>query len=107
MTNLFGDFYNAQFPHYLFALEQVNPVCVVISKTFPGNRQNEEVFQRVFWASLLSIEGFRYCRPILTINGTHLYRKCKGIIMIVMGCDENNQLSHLAFALCESENVDS
>ena len=44
---------------------------------------------------------------MLTIDGTHLYEKYKGIIMIVMGCDGNNQLFPLAFALIESENVDS
>ena len=65
------------------------------------------VFQRVFWTFHPYIEGFKYCCLILTIDGTHLYRKYTGIIMIVMGCDENNQLFSLSFALCEGENVDS
>ncbi|KAL6318547.1 hypothetical protein AAG906_000625 [Vitis piasezkii] len=68
--------------------------------------QNEEVFQRVFWAFHPSIEGFKHCCPVLTIDGTHLYGKYKGTVMIAMGCDGNNQLFLLAFALTEGENVD-
>ncbi|RVW70446.1 hypothetical protein CK203_058335 [Vitis vinifera] len=36
LTNLFGDFYKsyAELPHFFIALEQANPGCVVISKTF-------------------------------------------------------------------------
>ena len=109
LTNLFGDFYKsyAKLPHFFGALEQANPGCVVISKTFPGNMQNEEAFQRVFWTFHPSIEGFKHCRPVLTIDGTHLYGKYKGTVMIAMGCDGNNQLFPLAFALTEGENVDS
>ena len=106
---MFGDFYKsyAKLPHFFGALEQANPGCVVISKTFPGNTRNEEVFQRVFWAVHPSIEGFKHCRHVLTIDDTHLYGKYKGTIMIVMGYDKNNQLFSLAFALTEGENVDS
>ncbi|KAL6316794.1 hypothetical protein AAG906_021094 [Vitis piasezkii] len=99
LTNLFGDFYKsyAELPHFFIALEQANPGCVVISKTFPGIMENTEIFQRVFWTFQPSIEGFKHCRPVLSIDGTHLYGKYKGTLMIAMGCDGNNQ----------GENVDS
>ena len=42
-----------------------------------------------------SIEGFNHCRPILSIDGTHLYGKYKGTLMIAMGYDENNQLFNI------------
>ncbi|RVW90032.1 hypothetical protein CK203_035857 [Vitis vinifera] len=73
LTNLFGDFYKsyAKLSHFFGVLEQTNPECVVISETFPGNMRNEEVFQRVFWAFHPSIKGFKHCRPVLTIDGTH------------------------------------
>ena len=58
-----------------------------------------EVFQRVFWAFHPSIEGFNHYRPILSIDGTHLYKKYKGTLMIDMGCDGNNQLFPLTFAI--------
>ena len=67
---------------------------------------NSEVFQRVFWAFHPSIDGFNHCRPILTIDGTHLYGKYKCTLMIAMGYDGNNLLFSLAFAITEGENID-
>ncbi|CAH9115786.1 unnamed protein product [Cuscuta europaea] len=64
-------------------------------------------FQRVFWAFKPSIHGFKHCRPILTIDGTHLYGKYKGTLLVAMSCDANNQIFPVAFAVVESENGDS
>ena len=44
---------------------------------------------------------------IRSIDGTHLYEKYKDTLMIVMGCDENNQLFPLAFAVTKGDNIDS
>ncbi|RVW75856.1 Serine/threonine-protein phosphatase 7 long form-like [Vitis vinifera] len=73
LTNLFGDFYKsyAELPQFFIALEQANPGCVVISKTFRGIMENTEIFQRVFWAFHPSIEGFKHCRPVLSIDDRH------------------------------------
>ena len=68
---------------------------------------NTEIFQRVFWSCKSSIEGFEHCRPVLNIDGTHLYGKYKGMLMIAMRCDGNNHLFPLAFAITEGENIDS
>ena len=89
------------------ALVQVNPGCVVTWKTFDYHMHNTEVFQCVFWAFHPSIEGFNHCQPILSIDGTHFYGKYKGTLMIVMGCDGNNQLFPLAFAITKGDNIDS
>ena len=106
---LFGDFYKsyAELPHFFITLEQANPGCVVISKTFPGIMENIEIFQRVFWTFQPSIEGFKHCRTVLSSDGTHLYGKYKGTLRIAMGCDGNNQLFPLAFAITEGEKIDS
>ncbi|KAL6324769.1 hypothetical protein AAG906_018296 [Vitis piasezkii] len=61
------------------------------------------IFQRVFWTFHPSIKGFKHCQLVLSIDGTHLYGKYKGTLMIVMGCDGNNQLFPLAFALREDQ----
>ena len=61
-------------------------------------------FRRVFWAFAPSIEGFKHCRPIMSIDATHLYEKYKGKMMIAMGIDGNNQILPLAFAIVEEEN---
>ena len=68
---------------------------------------NTETFQRVFWSFKPSIEGFKYCRPVMSIDGTHLYGKYKDTLLISMGYDGNNPLFPLAFAIIEGENTDS
>ena len=72
------------------ALEQTNLGCVLTWKTFDSHMHNIEVFQHVFWAFHPSIEEFNHCRPILSIDGTHLYEKYKDTLMIAMRFDVNN-----------------
>ena len=109
IRHLFGDFSQSytELPRLFLAIEQTNPGCVVIWKTCEINMLNTEIFQRVFWSFKPSIEGFQHCRPIMSIDGTHLYGKYKGKLLIAMGCDENNQLFPLAFAITEGENTAS
>ena len=68
---------------------------------------NTEIFQRMFWSFKPSIAGFEHCRPVLSIDGTHLYEKYKGTLLIVMECDGNNQLFPMEFAITEGEHIDS
>ncbi|KAL6333939.1 hypothetical protein AAG906_039353 [Vitis piasezkii] len=81
----------AELSRFFLALEQSNPGYIVYSKMVLGNNPNEEIFQCVFWAFVPSIKGFTQCRPVLSIDGTHLYEKYKGTLLIAMGCDGNNQ----------------
>ena len=68
---------------------------------------NTKIFQRVFWSFKPSIEGFKHCRPVLSIDDTHLYEKYKCTLLIAMRCDGNNQLFPLEFAITEGENINS
>ena len=68
---------------------------------------NTEIFQSVFWSFKPSIEGFEHFRLVLSIDCTHLYGKYKGTLLIIMGCDRNNQLFPLAFAITEGDNINS
>ena len=43
----------------------------------------------------------------MSIDGTHLYGNYKDKLLIAMGCDGNNQLFPLAFAITEGENTDN
>ncbi|XP_052621981.1 uncharacterized protein LOC111915124 [Lactuca sativa] len=63
--------------------------------------------ERVFWAFAPSIKGFHYCRTVISIDGTHLYGKYKGKMLIAMGVDGNNQILPLAFAIVENESYDT
>ena len=46
LANLFGEFYKSyvELPCFFISLEQENPRCVVISKTFPSNMRNTKIY---------------------------------------------------------------
>ena len=50
LRHLVGDFSQSytELPCLFLALEQANPGCVVIWKTFDSNMSNTKIFQRVF-----------------------------------------------------------
>ena len=89
LRHLFGDFSQSytKLPRLFLALDQTNPECVVIWKTFDSNMPNTEIFQRAFWSFKPSIDGFEHCHSVPCIDGTHLYGKYKGTLLIAMGCD--------------------
>ena len=109
LRQLFGDFSKSytELPRLFLAIKQANSGCVLIWKTFDTNIPNTEIFQHVFWSFKPSIEGCEHCRSVLSIDGTHLYGKYKGTLLITMGCEENNRLFPLVFAIIEGENIDS
>ena len=109
LRHLFDDFSQSytELPRLFLAFEQTNPRCVVIWKTFDSNMPNTEIFQCVFWSFKPSIDEFEHCCSVLSIDGTNLYGKHKCTLLIAMGCDRNNQLFPLTFAIIEDENIDS
>jgi len=67
----------------------------------------KHVLQRDFWCFAHSAEAFKHCCPLVLVDGTFLIGKYRGVLMIAIGVDPNNQLVPLAFALAEGENDDS
>ena len=61
------------------------------------------IFKYMFWAFAPSITGFTHCRPIISIDGTHLYVKHRGKLLIAMFIDANNEIFPLAFAVVDDE----
>ncbi|KAI0504398.1 hypothetical protein KFK09_015350 [Dendrobium nobile] len=64
-------------------------------------------FERLFFSFGPSIKGWSYCRPVLCLDGTFLLGKYRGTLLTAVGIDANNGLYPLAFAIVESECVDS
>ncbi|GJX69522.1 uncharacterized protein Tco_0305249 [Tanacetum coccineum] len=60
----------------------------------------------LYFNTLIEI-GFEHCRPVISIDATHLYGKYNGKMMIAMGVDANNQIFPLAFAIAENESYNS
>ncbi|KAL9664304.1 hypothetical protein QQ045_019703 [Rhodiola kirilowii] len=52
-------------------------------------------------------EYIQHCRPILSIDGTHLYGKYNVKLLVACSLDANNGVLPVAFALVESENTSS
>ena len=61
------------------------------------------IFKYVFWAFAPSIVGFAHCRPVISINGIHLYGKYKGKLLIAMATDANNEIFPFAFPVVDDE----
>ena len=89
IVKLFGDWEEsyAFLPNWLTYMTQCNVGSVFRLDTdecFDERRfySDKRVFCRVFWSFNQTIEAFKYCKPILQVDGTHLYRKYKGTLLI-------------------------
>ncbi|XP_021750663.1 uncharacterized protein LOC110716351 [Chenopodium quinoa] len=113
IADIYGDWESSygRLPHFMQALQQSNPgTCVVWKyKALVDGvyYSNMEVFERVFWAFGPCIDGFKHCMSVICIDGTHLYGKYKGTLLVATSVDANFQVFPLAFALVEGENTSS
>ncbi|XP_016193085.1 uncharacterized protein LOC107634017 [Arachis ipaensis] len=55
----------------------------------------------------LCIEAFRHCKPLVSIDDTHLYGKYGGTLLLAIAQDGNSNILSAAFTLVEGENVES
>ncbi|KAL9672150.1 hypothetical protein QQ045_028398 [Rhodiola kirilowii] len=70
--------------------------------------ENETVqVNHIFWSFAECILAFKHCRPIISVDGTHMYGKYNVKLLVAIGLDANNHILPLAFALVESENNSS
>ncbi|KAF7835245.1 putative transcription factor interactor and regulator CCHC(Zn) family [Senna tora] len=65
--------------------------------------ENLTVLRRVFWAYPQSIQGFEQVKPIVQVDGTFLYGKYKGALLMATSQDGNRKCFPLAFTLVEGE----
>ncbi|KAL9669021.1 hypothetical protein QQ045_006562 [Rhodiola kirilowii] len=105
---LFGDWEDsfATLPAYMGVLKETNLGSIVYWDKSTLDSGNESV-NRVFWAFGPAISGFTHCRPAISIDATHLNGKWKGVLMIAVALDAENEILPLGYALVESENIDS
>uniref|UniRef100_A0A2N9J057 SWIM-type domain-containing protein n=1 Tax=Fagus sylvatica TaxID=28930 RepID=A0A2N9J057_FAGSY len=105
IANIFGDWGESYqlLPKFMKALIDSNPGTQVEWKTYWSEDAGCAIFESVFWAFGPSIQGFMHCRPVVSIDATHLYGKYEGKLMIAMATDANNGIYPLAFAVTEKE----
>ncbi|XP_057717750.1 uncharacterized protein LOC130932439 [Arachis stenosperma] len=119
---IYGDWdesYN-DLPRWVLGVQLTMPGSVVVLKTSPvrvGGQVDESqaYFHRLFWTFPPCIEAFRHCKPLisidgthlygkyggtlLSIDGTHLYGKYGGTLLIAIAQDGNSNILPVAFAL--------
>ncbi|XP_025607537.1 uncharacterized protein [Arachis hypogaea] len=62
-----------------------------------------QVSHRVFWSYYPCIRAFRHCKSVVKVDGTHLYGKYKGCLLVTVSQDGNNNIVPIAFAIAEGE----
>ncbi|KAL0217076.1 hypothetical protein RCL1_007559 [Eukaryota sp. TZLM3-RCL] len=87
-----------QYKHYFL---QANP-----TSTFHYETDEDGKFIRLFLAYDASIKGFEHCRPLITLDGTHLKTATKGVLLAACGTDSAGQIFPLAFGICRIENCE-
>ncbi|XP_070052271.1 uncharacterized protein [Nicotiana tomentosiformis] len=89
------------------ALQYFNPGTVVEWKLERSPGIPEHIFRYVFWAFKSVIDGFAHCRPVISIDGTHVYEKYDIKLLVVVAVDANGSIFPLAFAICANENLET
>ncbi|XP_015934904.1 uncharacterized protein LOC107460989 [Arachis duranensis] len=64
-------------------------------------------FHRLFWTFPPCVEAFQHCKPLVSIDGTNLYGKYGGNLLLAIAQDGNSNILPIAFALVEGENAES
>ncbi|KAL0016210.1 hypothetical protein SO802_003279 [Lithocarpus litseifolius] len=96
---MFGDWDKSYqlLPKWLKVLTDSNPGSRVIWRTMPATMPGCAILDRVAWTFGPSIEGFQHCRLVISIDGTFLYCKYRGTLLIALSWDGDNRLFPLAF----------
>ncbi|KAL5150196.1 hypothetical protein HKD37_13G036878 [Glycine soja] len=98
----------AKLPKLFGALQSCVPGTMVAAQTeslyeggeiVPGKR----FFKRVFWSFASCINGFAYCKPIVQVDGTWLYGKYTGTLLIATAQDGANHIFPIAYPIVEGE----
>ncbi|KAI5683764.1 hypothetical protein M9H77_04992 [Catharanthus roseus] len=69
-------------PKYLQAVQDINPGTVYEFLHHRTSSPPNYVFKFVFWCFLPCIDGFSYCKPVISVDGTHLREPYKGVLLI-------------------------
>ncbi|VFQ99631.1 unnamed protein product [Cuscuta campestris] len=80
-----------------------NHGTVVDLQTMATDSPTSFQFKYVFWSFRASIDGFHYCLPVISVDGTHLYGKYKGCLLLAMAMTGNGEIFPLAFSIVDAE----
>lgn len=110
VAKAYGDFETSydMLRRWLTAVQFYMPGSVVEWDLRPNPQDGRTViFNRVFWAFKPCIDAFAYLKPMIQVDGTHLYGKYKGKLLLAMAQDGNRNITPIACAIVEEENEDA
>ncbi|XP_016185232.1 uncharacterized protein LOC107626856 [Arachis ipaensis] len=114
VAQIYGDWDESysELPRWVLGVQVTMPGSVAMLRMSPvrvGGHVDEAhaYFHRLFWTFPPCIEAFRHCKPLVSINSTHLYGKYGGTLLVAIVKDENSNILPVAFALVEGENAES
>ncbi|XP_039129077.1 uncharacterized protein LOC120265263 [Dioscorea cayenensis subsp. rotundata] len=67
--------------------------------------RDARIFHRVFWSFPACVEAFKYCKPVVQIDSTHIYGKYKGTLLLAITQDGNKNILPIGFAIVEGETL--
>ncbi|RYQ95588.1 hypothetical protein Ahy_B08g090934 isoform L [Arachis hypogaea] len=94
VAHIYGDWdesYN-ELPRWVLGVQLTMPGTVAVLRTSPirvwGQVDDlQAYFHRLFWTFPPCIEAFRHCKSLVSIDGTHLYGKYGGTLLVTIAQD--------------------
>ncbi|RYQ99287.1 hypothetical protein Ahy_B07g087195 [Arachis hypogaea] len=95
-------------PIWFEAMCHKEPSAVFHFETMPAYQGDDlvtdiQVLHRVFWSYYPCIRAFKHYKSVVQVDGTHLYGKHKGCLLVAVSQDGNNNIVPIAFAIVEDE----
>ncbi|KAG7559290.1 Transposase MuDR plant [Arabidopsis thaliana x Arabidopsis arenosa] len=90
-------------PAYLHALKAANPGTLTALETIVDELGNQR-FKYLFFALAASINGLKFMRKVIVIDGVHLRGNYGGCVITASAQDGNFQIFPVAFGIVDSEN---
>ncbi|XP_025638556.1 uncharacterized protein [Arachis hypogaea] len=59
------------------------------------------------WLKAMTVKMPRHYKPLVQVDGTHLYGKYKGALLVAVAQDGNKNIMPIAFAIVEGETADA
>ncbi|XP_073219670.1 uncharacterized protein [Cicer arietinum] len=97
-----------QLPQWLLVMQTFAIGTKIEMETIPAYHENSlingiRIFHRLFWAFVPCISAFKFCKPIVQVDGTWLYGKYKGTLLVAVAQDGDDNVIPIAYALVEGE----
>jgi MuDR family transposase/MULE transposase domain/SWIM zinc finger len=108
-AHLFGEWKESytKLAPFLNAIQVTNPGTKVEWWSDGTADPNVRLFKGVAWAFAPAIEGFKHCRPVISIDSTILCGKYGGRMLLAVAYDADGQVLPLAFAVIKVEDDES